>query len=76
MISNNNDTALECKFQAYCKYYRENLRACHDEEKSTYCAARWQFEEFDKGNKIGINVANMLIVKISNFEKKSEIIIA
>jgi hypothetical protein len=77
MIAGNNDTALECKFQACCKYYRKDLDTCHDDAESTsHCAARWQFEEFDKGNQIGTNVANLLIVKISNLEKRSEIIIA
>ena len=77
MIGDSNYTALECKFQTCCKYYRKSLEACHDEVESTsHCAARWQFEEFDKGNQLGTNVANMLIVRISNIEKKREIIIA
>jgi hypothetical protein len=77
MIGGSDDTTLECKFQACCKYYRENLDTCHDEVESTsHCAAHWQFEEFDKGNQLGTNVANMLIVRISNLQNKSEIIIA
>ena len=77
MIGGNNDIALECKFQSYCKYYRKGLDTCHDGESSTFhCAARWQFEEFNKGNQIGANVANMLVVKIPNLTTKTEILVA
>jgi hypothetical protein len=68
----NDADALTCKFNRYCKYYQANAHTCHDDkEVKSYCGARWQFDQHSKGNKnIGVNIANIFIVKINRPEDK------
>lgn len=59
---------MQCRFSGRCKYYDKKDSRCQDGQNAVAsCAAAWQFDRYAKGYKdIGMNVANIFIVRIHN----------
>jgi hypothetical protein len=61
---------MQCRFSNCCRYYNKDDHRCKDDQNVmtiSSCAAAWQFDRYAKGDKdIGMNVANIFIIKIHN----------
>jgi hypothetical protein len=59
---------MQCRFSVCCKYHDWKDSRCQDNQNAaSSCAAAWQFDRYAKGDRdIGMNVANIFIVRIHN----------